>query len=946
MIELRSITQAELNSQIQAVASAASRPVGSISADDFLFVACFDGTNNDRTDLDEAGDKIDTNVSGLYEMCARIDGNVVAMYYAGPGTDKAILFSDALPYAVTAEINKCADTAYTQFAEAACAWLLEHPDKSAEQAILVATTGFSRGCATAVRFCQLLNERGLKAGDGSVLAAPGTITVEAAVMLDPVTTGYSGNLSVPSNVNLQNFISFQARDELRYAFKAATFGAGAAVLSFVGNHGDVGGAYVNEQSTPYTLHGLGALAFEAQVNFFRSAGIPLGAIPAHRAYDGADLLTIHTEGVDSFGHVIWSTYGDVGTQRLTTQVGVPLAINSEPSFVYSAGQGSITIKPDGALHTLVINDVAYAKIEFFRKENDLLLRMPGADQLTIKNWFICPVDAKPLKNIVVGSEWWGVDSIFSDAPLLLEGSSGADSLKIGALPVPSAEFFGGLGSDTLVGGVGSDTYVYRKGDGNDTITLGGGNDTLALYGLSSDELKLTQDGSAAVIELDDGAYLRVTDLFSDTANLYFNFEDNSKLTLSQSQYDTNAYEVSAQDGAGIVRLEQTIVKDQGNYGTRYAESGLVTSWYSSTDGYRMTNITYPDGATEGSGSDPWGGFWSSKYSADRVGYYISQDGAGGYYEAVNYSEVSGYSKYQNNGGYGYSVFDGSYYISESFSSWGYNLSWQKDGQSYSKWSGSGGWGIQKYDGSANYALNVSSSGSVSASATWNDGTQFNRYTLASGGVMYTWKASSGDFAWQYTNSGDIALNYGVKLADGTQTQFAEFKYGGTQLTRYSPIEGNFSKDVFADGSIFQFKSTPAGSMEWLRWNAQGSLYYYATGQAGSSTLQLKDTTSMQISPAAMVNPVLPAAFQSLRDNFESYLVEPSIDKPSFSFSVASSMLYEDFGADAGVEVNLRSDLVSFDSSVADVEWVDASVQYMPAPVSYEPQTQLFNVNKF
>lgn len=880
MIEVRTLTQLELDKQLQAVQAAAALPQKRITADDFLFVACFDGTNNDRKDLAEAEDAIPTNVSGLYEMCAGLGSNVTAEYYPGPGTDRAILFSEGLPFAVTAEINRSAELAYQDFSEAAVAWLSANPGKSAEQAIDVATTGFSRGCATAVRFCQLLNERGLVTAEGTVLAAPGTISVEATVLLDPVTTGYLGNLSVPGNVNMSNFVSFQARDELRYAFKAATFGPGAAVIEFVGNHGDVGGVYVNDTST--TLQGLGALSFKAQVEFFRSAGIPLGDIPYERQYDSTDKLAIHTEGVDSRGNIIWSTYGDVGTTRLTTQVGTSPSLTSVPDFLFVAGQGAVTLKPEGVLHTLVVQDVAYSQIDFLRKNDDLVIRMPGSDRITVKDWYLQPDGQKPLKNILVGSEWWGVDETFNDAPFLLEGSAGSDILKLGGLTNSSAEFIGGLGADRLIGGSGADTFVYQKGDGNDTITLGGGSDTLSISGLGSGAVTLTQEGTSAVVQLDDGSAIRVTDFFDNNTPLRFQFADHSALAVGPAQYDTNVYELVAHDSAGVLRTEQTLVRGQGNYGTAYEPDGDVKFWYIGLDGSHSTNISHPDGSNESSGADAYGGSWDSKYAADHSGYYRFYDGRGGFAESVNYSASSGYSKYSYSSGHGYSVFDGDYYLSESFDSWSYSFSWQNDGLSYSTWtSNTGGWGVQKYDGYANYSMSVSATGAVSASAYWNNGAQFNRYALSSGGEMYTWKASSGDFAWQYTNSGDIALNYGVRLADGTQSQYVEYLYGGSQLTRYSPSEGNFTRNVLADGSIIEVKSSPSGQSEWLKWDAHGSLYYYAIGQAGSNTLKMQDTSSVYVAPSVVANPALPTTFQNLRDNFGDFLTAPAITKPVF-----------------------------------------------------------------
>lgn len=207
-------------------------------------------------------------------MCVTLFGEEdagAARYYAGPGTKGSVLFSEGLPSAVTEEIERKANKAYDDFVKAALDWESNNPGKDLSEHLQVATTGFSRGCATAVRFCQLLNENGFtSASSGQRVEIP----VVATVLLDPVTTGYMNDLSVPPNVNMHNFISFQARDEFRYAFKASTFGDNAKVVQFIGNHGDVGGFYTNEErlnpvpSGNTTLQPLGALAFEAQVAFF------------------------------------------------------------------------------------------------------------------------------------------------------------------------------------------------------------------------------------------------------------------------------------------------------------------------------------------------------------------------------------------------------------------------------------------------------------------------------------------------------------------------------------------------------------------------------------------------------------------------------------------------------------------------------------------------------
>lgn len=512
------LSSADLQTQLDAVQQAAALSRPAVNPEGFLFVACFDGTNNDRKDLPESETEIQTNVGGLFEMCETLYKNSdagTARYYAGPGTKDSFLFSEGWPPAVTLEIDRQANNAYNDFVQAALVWEANNPDKDLSEHLQVAATGFSRGCATAVRFCQLLNENGFtSASSGQRVEIP----VVATVLLDPVTTGYMNDLSIPQNVNMHNFVSFQARDEFRYAFKASTFGPGANVVQFVGNHGDVGGFYTNEEVsgvvTPgaTTLQALGAKAFEAQVGFFRAAGIPLGPIPVERQFDSTDLAIINNEGVDKYGNVIWSTYGTVGSSpRLTTAVGTSYLPQSTPSFVYQAGQGPVTFTPEGTHHTLVVEGVASTSFTPYRRGNDLVVLMEGADRITVKGWYSSGGVDKPIKNIFVGSDYWLVDETFATAPQLIEGGLEDDVLSANPLLSLPAVFIGGRGNDNLQGSGLADAYVYRGGDGHDTITeqsdATGQLDKLQLSGLklqdagfarSGDDLRIVFAGGGSV----------------------------------------------------------------------------------------------------------------------------------------------------------------------------------------------------------------------------------------------------------------------------------------------------------------------------------------------------------------------------------------------------------------------------------------------------------------
>lgn len=96
-------------------------------------------------------------------------------------------------------------------------------------------------------------------------------------------------------------------------------------------------------------------------------------------------------------------------------------------------------------------------------------------------------------------------SALTDAPLLVEGDSGDDTITGGAgRDVLSgdrgADFVdGGVGTDTEVLGSGDDVAAWVPGEGNDVVDGGSGRDTLAFDGGAGDDvMSLSANGHAAV----------------------------------------------------------------------------------------------------------------------------------------------------------------------------------------------------------------------------------------------------------------------------------------------------------------------------------------------------------------------------------------------------------------------------------------------------------------
>ena len=114
---------------------------------------------------------------------------------------------------------------------------------------------------------------------------------------------------------------------------------------------------------------------------------------------------------------------------------------------------------------------------------------------------------------------WGNDT--------LNGSAGEDQLFGGRgddllQGANDADIFdGGVGSDTLIGGKGSDTYRYRLGDGNDLIDDRGfgDSDKLVVQGVAATEVKTKIEGSDLLIEMPDGAVIRILQHSSDRGRI-------------------------------------------------------------------------------------------------------------------------------------------------------------------------------------------------------------------------------------------------------------------------------------------------------------------------------------------------------------------------------------------------------------------------------------------
>lgn len=229
--EQRSFVIAYNNTQQQAIANVAQ--AGSIQSDQFIFFAAFDGTNNNKANPALSGDPQQTNIGELIDQVNGANdsetSNVGIGYFPGPlqGFLKPSTWSNS---AVTAQIVSIAEDAYREFAVDAAAWLSKSGNSG--KSVSVALAGFSRGCATAAVFSQLLYARGLVTETGTTLIPPGQVSIVAGVLFDPVYTGVNGNLAFSPNA--RNIVDITAVNEYRTQFRSVEYSSQSSAISVFG----------------------------------------------------------------------------------------------------------------------------------------------------------------------------------------------------------------------------------------------------------------------------------------------------------------------------------------------------------------------------------------------------------------------------------------------------------------------------------------------------------------------------------------------------------------------------------------------------------------------------------------------------------------------------------------------------------------------------------------
>ena len=251
----------------------------------FVFVAHFDGTNNDKDNLALSGSQLTTNVAQLHEQMqaqSKRSSNFKSRYYEGVGTDPGL--EGALEAAVvpSADMRETALKAYNDFRREALTWLKAHPEANPAESLQVMATGFSRGAGTAAVFSQMLHERGLTdPATGKALIPPGQLGLAGALVFDPVTTAYDRNSAF--SPESKNITVVQAQHEYRSPFKGVDHSGHpqVRVVPVTGNHCDIGGGYDN---------GIAARVLESSTAWMKKAGVPIAEVPPERRHDGTAVV--------------------------------------------------------------------------------------------------------------------------------------------------------------------------------------------------------------------------------------------------------------------------------------------------------------------------------------------------------------------------------------------------------------------------------------------------------------------------------------------------------------------------------------------------------------------------------------------------------------------------------------------------------------------------------
>lgn len=249
---------------------------------EYLYVACFDGTGNDKNKDGVHETNVGKISDQIFQRFEAGQHRIAQGYVAGPGTEDGWLrrtTDGMLGYTYDSRLEKM----YGMFIKQAKTWI--DADPSAQ--IRVAETGFSRGGEQAAGLARLIEERGIQNPIGAIYtrSAHGQIThveytrpplvpphqvAQAVALFDPVGTGapvreYDRRLP-PTVISGIQLISTEERRDL---FKSdhiidpgATDDGRFLGLYVPGAHSDVGGWYLAD--------GLSTRSGNLMIDYFNS----------------------------------------------------------------------------------------------------------------------------------------------------------------------------------------------------------------------------------------------------------------------------------------------------------------------------------------------------------------------------------------------------------------------------------------------------------------------------------------------------------------------------------------------------------------------------------------------------------------------------------------------------------------------------------------------------
>jgi len=284
--ELDEAERQQMEAQADGIAETPHPQVDVFSGREFVFVAHFDGTLNDKDNLKEGEHQ--TNVANLNDlMKPHNNENFVSHYYRGVGTHNSGLVSGwKASISPSSDMRRTAKEAYEQFSADASEWLRNHPEADPATSLKVMATGFSRGGVTMAMFSQKLYEEGLVAEDGEILVPPGILGLSGGIVYDPVSKGYKGNAAF--SPTSRNITEVQATAEYRSWFKDVDHDAdpNVSTVEVIGNHSNIGGSYDL---------GISARVLESSREWFAKTGIPINEIPEHMRYRADEPVRIYEE---------------------------------------------------------------------------------------------------------------------------------------------------------------------------------------------------------------------------------------------------------------------------------------------------------------------------------------------------------------------------------------------------------------------------------------------------------------------------------------------------------------------------------------------------------------------------------------------------------------------------------------------------------------------------